>query len=151
MPAALRRRLLLAFCPFFPCRLRNFKAQASSKPQASASPGAEEENGTEMSGEFQKGGIWFLSSAPSPAARINQAFYFNKGDFLYRPLTAVSLVNSVAPWGRFLLLTDLGGGLKLEYPDGKRSPKYPALFSFRRRFRGAVCHPLLFSLYFRFS
>ena len=43
----------------------NSKAQASSKSQASASPSAEEENGTAMSREFQKGGIWFLSSTPS--------------------------------------------------------------------------------------
>lgn len=57
----------------------NSKARASSKSQASASPSAEEEKGTAMSREFQKGGIWFLSSTPSPAARINQAFYFNNG------------------------------------------------------------------------
>lgn len=57
----------------------NSKAQASSKSQASASPSAEEENGTAMSREFQKGGIWFLSSTPSPTAQINQAFYFNNG------------------------------------------------------------------------
>lgn len=57
----------------------NSKAQASSKSQASASPSAEEENGTAMSREFQKGGIWFLSSTPSPTAQINQAFYFNSG------------------------------------------------------------------------
>ena len=63
-----------------------------------------------MSGEFQKGGIWFLSSAPSPAARIDQAFYFNKGDFPYLPLTAVSLVNLASAMGKVPLLTDLGGG-----------------------------------------
>ena len=58
----------------------NSHLQASSNTQGSAFPSSEEEgNGTAMSEEFQKGGMWFLSSTPSPSADINQAFYFNSG------------------------------------------------------------------------
>ena len=56
----------------------NSHSQAASSPKTSqssdvfASPDA-------MSEVFKKGGIWFLSSAPSPSAYISQAFYFEGG------------------------------------------------------------------------
>ncbi|MBR4399883.1 MAG: hypothetical protein IKT06_03020 [Aeriscardovia sp.] len=59
----------------------NSRAQATStstSPQA-PSPGMQEAEGTSMSEAFQRGGIWFLSSPPSPSAQINQAFYFEGG------------------------------------------------------------------------
>ena len=58
----------------------NSHPQSSTKPASSTTPSAEEESsGTAMSKGLQKGGIWFLSSTPSPTAKINQAFYFNGG------------------------------------------------------------------------
>ena len=56
----------------------NSHSQAASSPKASQSSAASASPDA-MSEVFKKGGIWFLSSAPSPSAHISQAFYFEGG------------------------------------------------------------------------